>query len=169
VLSCDPSHLDALYYRGTVYEKLSKLKEAVADFTEVLRLDPNHVKASYARGACRNLQGEFSQAIGTPAHVAAPTPPAAITTRDPPLQCADDYVHALERDTSDSRVRRSSNLQLRDRPGSSSSSQAETLTASPAATSPRCAGTPKGTPHTRPLLPCFPPDLLPPASLINPW
>lgn len=56
--------MDALYYRGTVYEKLGKLDEAIADFTAVLTLDPNHIKASYARGACRNLKGDFASAIG---------------------------------------------------------------------------------------------------------
>jgi tetratricopeptide (TPR) repeat protein len=64
ILNREPCHIDALYYRGTVYEKLGQLDEAIADLSEVLRLDPNHVKAAYARGACRNLQGEFSQAIG---------------------------------------------------------------------------------------------------------
>lgn len=64
VLQYEPSNIDALYYRGCVYEKLGQLDEAIADFTGVLRLDPNHIKASYARGACRNLKGEFSQAIG---------------------------------------------------------------------------------------------------------
>ena len=61
--------MDALYYRGSVYEKLACLDEAIADFSAVLRLDPNHIKASYARGACRNLKGEFSQAIGEVNHL----------------------------------------------------------------------------------------------------
>jgi tetratricopeptide (TPR) repeat protein len=64
VLQIESGNVDALYYRGSVYEKLSCLDEAIADFTAVLRFDPNHIKASYARGACRNLKGEFSQAIG---------------------------------------------------------------------------------------------------------
>lgn len=64
VLSVEPKNIDALYHRGCVYEKLSRLDDAIADFTSVLQLDPNHIKASYSRGACRNLKGEFSQAIG---------------------------------------------------------------------------------------------------------
>lgn len=64
VLRLEPRNVDALYHRGTVYEKLGCLDEAIHDFTAVLTLDPNHVKAGYARGACRNLKGEFFEAIG---------------------------------------------------------------------------------------------------------
>lgn len=64
MLQLEPRNVDALYYRGTVYEKLGKLDEAISDFTAVLTLDPNHIKASYARGACRNLKGDFASAIG---------------------------------------------------------------------------------------------------------
>jgi regulator of sirC expression with transglutaminase-like and TPR domain len=64
VLQLEPGNVDALHYRGTVYEKLGCLDEAISDFTAVLTLDPNHVKASYARGACRNLKGDFQKAIG---------------------------------------------------------------------------------------------------------
>eukprot|EP00879_Flechtneria_rotunda_P029697 GHRR01032138.1.p1 GENE.GHRR01032138.1~~GHRR01032138.1.p1 ORF type:complete len:183 (+),score=39.25 GHRR01032138.1:817-1365(+) len=64
VLHLEQHNIDALYYRGTVFEKLGRLDEAISDFTAVLTLDPNHIKASYARGACRNLQGDFASAIG---------------------------------------------------------------------------------------------------------
>lgn len=64
VLQYESSNVDALYNRGTVFEKLGRLDEAISDFTAVLNLDPNHIKASYARGACRNLKGEFHKAIG---------------------------------------------------------------------------------------------------------
>lgn len=64
VLRLEPDHVEATFHRGTVYEKLSKLDEAIADFTKVLSLEPDHVKASYARGTCRNLQGDFAPAIG---------------------------------------------------------------------------------------------------------
>lgn len=64
ILQLEPKNIDAVYHRGTVYEKLGRLDEAIQDFTSVLQLDPNHIKASYSRGACRNLKGEFSQAIG---------------------------------------------------------------------------------------------------------
>lgn len=64
VLQLEPRNIDALYYRGTVSEKLGRLDEAIGDFTAVLTLDPNHIKASYARGACRNLKGDFQKAIG---------------------------------------------------------------------------------------------------------
>jgi len=64
VLQLEPHNADALYYRGTVFEKMGHLDEAISDFTAVLRLDPNHIKASYSRGACRNLKGDFASAIG---------------------------------------------------------------------------------------------------------
>ncbi len=64
MLQYESSNVDALYSRGTVFEKLGRLDEAISDFTAVLNLDPNHIKASYARGACRNLKGEFHKAIG---------------------------------------------------------------------------------------------------------
>ena len=64
MLQLEPDHVEATFHRGTVYEKLSKLDEAIADFTKVLSLEPDHVKASYARGTCRNLKGDFAPAIG---------------------------------------------------------------------------------------------------------
>jgi hypothetical protein len=64
VLRLERGNVDALYNRGTVYEKLGQLDDAIFDFTAVLELDPNHIKASYARGACRNLKGEYHKAIG---------------------------------------------------------------------------------------------------------
>ena len=64
VLRIEPDHVEATFHRGTVYEKLTKLDEAIADFTKVLSLEPDHVKASYARGTCRNLKGDFAPAIG---------------------------------------------------------------------------------------------------------
>lgn len=64
MLQLESGNVDALYNRGTVYEKLQQLDDAISDFTAVLSLDPNHIKASYARGACRNLKGEFHKAIG---------------------------------------------------------------------------------------------------------
>lgn len=67
MIRIESDHVEANYHRGTVYEKLGQLDNAIADFTTVLNLDPNHVKASYARGACRNLKGEFAHAIGEPA------------------------------------------------------------------------------------------------------
>lgn len=70
VLQLEPGNVDALYYRGTVFEKLGQLDEAIGDFTAVLTLDPNHIKASYARGACRNLKGDFQKAIGKGKHSA---------------------------------------------------------------------------------------------------
>jgi tetratricopeptide (TPR) repeat protein len=77
VLQLEPRNVDALYYRGTVYEKLGKLDDAITDFTAVLTLDPNHIKASYARGACRNLKGDFASAIGAVALAVAAVPAAA--------------------------------------------------------------------------------------------
>ncbi len=65
VIGIDPEHVDALVHRGTVNEKLGYLDAAIADFSRVLELEPNHVKAAYARGACRNLKGDFADAIGS--------------------------------------------------------------------------------------------------------
>lgn len=64
ILELDPGNIDALYYRGTILEKVGEVDGAICDFTDVLELDPDHIKASYARGACQNLKGEFSRAIG---------------------------------------------------------------------------------------------------------
>jgi tetratricopeptide (TPR) repeat protein len=63
-LQLEPRNVDALYHRGSVFEKLGRLDDAITDFSGVLTLDPNHIKASYARGACRNLKGDFQEAIG---------------------------------------------------------------------------------------------------------
>ena len=51
-LSIDEQNVDALYYRGTIYEKQGKLDEAIKEFTAALQLYPDHVKATYARAAC---------------------------------------------------------------------------------------------------------------------
>lgn len=64
MLQIEVDHVEATFHRGTVYEKLGKLDEAIADFSKVLSLEPDHVKASYARGTCRNLKGDFAPAIG---------------------------------------------------------------------------------------------------------
>ena len=64
VLQIEADHVEATFHRGTVFEKLGKLDEAIADFSKVLSLEPDHVKASYARGTCRNLKGDFAPAIG---------------------------------------------------------------------------------------------------------
>lgn len=64
VLRLNPKHVDGLYHRGTVYEKLGQLDAAIADFTTVLALDPNYLKASYARAVCRNRKGDLALAIG---------------------------------------------------------------------------------------------------------
>ncbi len=64
VLQIETDHVEATFHRGTVYEKLGKLDEAIEDFSKVLSLEPDHVKASYARGTCRNLKGDFAPAIG---------------------------------------------------------------------------------------------------------
>ena len=64
VLEIEADHVEAIFHRGTVYEKLGKLDEAIDDFSKVLALEPDHVKASYARGTCRNLKGDFAPAIG---------------------------------------------------------------------------------------------------------
>ncbi len=64
VIALEPEHLDALFQRGSAYEKLGKIDEAAKDFSGVIALDPNHAKALYARGACLNLKGDFARAVG---------------------------------------------------------------------------------------------------------
>ena len=128
MLRLEPRSVDALYHRGTIFEKLGSLDDAIRDFSGVLTLDPNHVKAGYARGACRNLKGEFFEAIGaagarlrarpaaravrvlalrlpTPA---VPPPPATHTAPHHPPPRAEDYRYALERDRKPPKNRRPS-------------------------------------------------------------
>ena len=64
VIELEPNDTDALFQRGSVFEKLGKLDNAVEDFTSVIALDPSHAKALYARGACLNLMGDFARAVG---------------------------------------------------------------------------------------------------------
>jgi hypothetical protein len=136
ILQLEPGNVDAMYYRGTVYEKLGLLDEAISDFSAVLTLDPNHIKASYARGACRNLKGDFQKAIGEQQllagqHTCTPAPLHVLRVvgwtslgtkvyvwfgyrqRVPELRhcavlAAEDYTYALERDKKPSRTHRSS-------------------------------------------------------------
>ena len=75
--------MEAIFHRGTVYEKLGQLDEAIEDFSKVLSLEPDHVKASYARGTCRNLKGDFAPAIGEPC------PHKTLASKD--TQCMDSH------------------------------------------------------------------------------
>jgi tetratricopeptide (TPR) repeat protein len=64
VIALEPRGTDAVFQRGSVFEKLGKLEDAVDDFSAVIALDPSHAKALYARGACLNLMGDFARAVG---------------------------------------------------------------------------------------------------------
>jgi hypothetical protein len=55
-LEIDPLYVTGIYLRGTIYEKLGKIDDAINDFSEVLRLDPNHVNAAFSRAACLNYK-----------------------------------------------------------------------------------------------------------------
>ena len=83
VLQIEADHVEAIFHRGTVYEKLGQLDEAIEDFSKVLSLEPDHVKASYARGTCRNLKGDFAPAIGEPC------PHKTLASKD--TQCMDSH------------------------------------------------------------------------------
>ena len=54
LINLDPSYAGAYYVRGSVYEKLGDLQEALADYSKVLELDHLHVNAVFARGTCLN-------------------------------------------------------------------------------------------------------------------
>lgn len=62
-MELNPKDADAFYTRGSVYEKMGRLEESIADFTQALRLDPDHFNAAYARGACENRLGNYAKAI----------------------------------------------------------------------------------------------------------
>lgn len=52
-----------LLRRGISLHKLDRLEEAVADFSEVLRIDPRNASALYSRGSARDNLGRFSEAL----------------------------------------------------------------------------------------------------------
>ena len=98
VLEIEADHVEAIFHRGTVYEKLGKLDEAIEDFSKVLALEPDHVKASYARGTCRNLKGDFAPAIGKAEFMQRVRPPALrrLRGRSQELTAANTSVAALQ-------------------------------------------------------------------------
>ena len=49
-----PDDVDGHFARGSALDKLDKLDDAIADYSQVLTLEPDHVQAAYARGACQN-------------------------------------------------------------------------------------------------------------------
>ena len=49
--------------RGISLHKLNRLEEAVADFSEVLRMDPSNANALYSRGSARDNLGHFHEAL----------------------------------------------------------------------------------------------------------
>ncbi|KAG5472901.1 hypothetical protein LSCM4_02226 [Leishmania orientalis] len=54
---------EALFYRGVCRARLTQLKGAVADFTEVLQRKPGHQRAHYERAACHARLDDFANAI----------------------------------------------------------------------------------------------------------
>ncbi|TPP45098.1 Tetratricopeptide repeat family protein [Leishmania donovani] len=54
---------EALFYRGVCRARLSQVKDAVADFTEVLQRKPGHRRAHYERAACHAQLDDFFNAI----------------------------------------------------------------------------------------------------------
>ncbi|CBZ28979.1 conserved hypothetical protein [Leishmania mexicana MHOM/GT/2001/U1103] len=54
---------EALFYRGVCRARLSQVKDAVADFTEVLQRKPGHRRAHYERAACHARLDDFFNAI----------------------------------------------------------------------------------------------------------
>jgi tetratricopeptide (TPR) repeat protein len=49
--------------RGILHEKLGQFEEAVADFSEVIRLDPDNVNAFFSRGSALDSLGHFERAV----------------------------------------------------------------------------------------------------------
>lgn len=63
LIKINPNDSGSYYMRGLLYEKMNKLEEGIADFSECLKINPDHYNAAYARGACQNKQGNFLKAI----------------------------------------------------------------------------------------------------------
>lgn len=49
--------------RGISHEKLGQFEEAVADFSEVVRLEPDNVNAYFSRGSALDSLGRFEKAV----------------------------------------------------------------------------------------------------------
>ncbi|CAM40447.1 conserved hypothetical protein [Leishmania braziliensis MHOM/BR/75/M2904] len=54
---------EALFYRGVCRARLSQVKDAVGDFTEVLQREPGHRRAQYERAACHARLDDYVNAI----------------------------------------------------------------------------------------------------------
>ncbi|ORC90762.1 uncharacterized protein TM35_000071860 [Trypanosoma theileri] len=52
-----------LFYRGLCCEKMSRIDDAIADFTAALDIAPSHKRSAYERAACHNKKGNFTAAI----------------------------------------------------------------------------------------------------------
>ncbi|KAH9580044.1 Tetratricopeptide repeat [Trypanosoma melophagium] len=55
--------VNLLFYRGLCCEKMSRIDDAIADFTAALDIVPSHKRSAYERAACHNKKGNFTAAI----------------------------------------------------------------------------------------------------------
>ena len=62
-LSIKPDYLEALVNRGLAHSQKGKHEQAIADFTEALRVDPRDEFLYYNRGNAHYCKGEFDRAI----------------------------------------------------------------------------------------------------------
>ena len=53
----------AYYNRGIAWQAKGQLDEAIADYSEAIRLNPKFVRAYYNRGIAWNAKGESDKAI----------------------------------------------------------------------------------------------------------
>lgn len=59
----DPKNTHALHNRGISYERLSRYKDAIKDFSKVIQIDPENANAYFNRGCCYDSTGEIDLAI----------------------------------------------------------------------------------------------------------
>jgi tetratricopeptide (TPR) repeat protein len=61
-LERDPNYLAAHYNRGLVYRILGRWDEAIAAFSEVIRIDPHYARAYQNRAVAYSQKGDHAQA-----------------------------------------------------------------------------------------------------------
>jgi tetratricopeptide (TPR) repeat protein len=87
----------AYYNRGNVRAERGELDQAIADFTETLRLNPNHAGALNNRGSAHRQKGDLDSALAdfTAAIAAAPAFALPLYNRGNTLADRGDYAAAL--------------------------------------------------------------------------
>lgn len=63
MLEIDAVNIHALHNRGISFERLGHYVQAIADFSEVIKLDSENANAYFNRGCCYDSIGEIDLAI----------------------------------------------------------------------------------------------------------